>query len=242
MDAEALYRNLQHLVASMPDLRATDTLQESPQAQQWLGRAGALVERASGLTGDEVTFRMEVARLGYARWDPSAIQAIIYRALARAELMAPASVQGAFVPVGAAFDSFAVLSKVLSTATQGVLIVDPYLDSVVLTDFASLVPQGVPLMLLTDGKSAKLSADLEPAVRRWLAQHGTARPLEARKSAPGALHDRLLFIDGSAVWALSQSLKDFAKRSPASIAQLDPAIAQLKFDAYAAIWTNSTPL
>ena len=50
---------------------------------------------------------------------------ILYRALAIAEMRAPVSAQGAFIAAGNSFDAFAVVGKVLGTATADILIVDP---------------------------------------------------------------------------------------------------------------------
>jgi hypothetical protein len=54
------------------------------------------------------------------------------------------------------------------------------------------------------------------------------------------LHDRLIFIDGAQVWLASQSFNALAARSPASIIEIDADTAQLKFDAYEALWSTAT--
>lgn len=238
--AEARYQQLQHLIASMPDLADVAYMRES-EGLKWLGRASALVEQACDF-GDRVEFNLSCDRLGSIYWNPTAIRTVLYRALARAEVMAPASARGAFIPTGAPFDVFAALSKVLTEARRKVLIVDPYLDATVLTDFGGLVPDGVTLHLLSDGQYVKLASQLKPAVERWLRQYGTTRPVEARQSPPDALHDRLVLIDDDAAWSLSQSIKDFAKRAPGSVSRLDAEIAARKMSAYAAIWSASVAL
>ena len=163
---------------------------------------------------------------------------VLYKALASAELKAPASAQGAFIPAGNRFDAFAALTKVLQTATIDALIVDPYMDETVLTDFAGAVPGSVTLRLLADQASVKPS--LEPAGKMWVAQHGTTRPLGVRLAAPKTLHDRAIFIDRTTAWILTQSLKDFAKRSPAEIVRADDT-ASLKISAaYEAAWSAAT--
>jgi hypothetical protein len=53
-----------------------------------------------------------------------------------------------------------------------------------------------------------------------------------------ALHDRAIFIDKTTAWTLTQSLKDFAKRSPAEIVRADD-VAALKIDAYENIWAKA---
>jgi hypothetical protein len=50
------------------------------------------------------------------------------------------------------------------------------------------------------------------------------------------LHDRIIVIDRSEVWVLTQSLKDIANRSPASIVRFDDP--KIKINAYNKIWDS----
>lgn len=96
--------------------------------------------------------------------------------------------------------------------------------------------------LLTDSHSTKRETMRSPA-ERWMQQYGDARPIEVRFTAPRQLHDRLIVVDGARVWLLTQSLKDFAGRSPASVIRVDdPVAAALKRDAYAQLWAAAAPL
>lgn len=165
------------------------------------------------------------------------ITTIVYRAFAVAEMKAPAGASGAFIPVGNSFDVFAALSKLLQAATKDVLIVDPYMDETALTEFGIAVPEGIALRLLSDQSSQKLT--LAPAAKKWVAQHGANRPLSVRLAPPMTLHDRAIFIDQTTAWTLTQSLKDFAKRSPAEIVRADDT-ATLKIAAYESIWNSAS--
>jgi hypothetical protein len=160
--------------------------------------------------------------------------------LAVAELNAPAAAQGAFIPAGSAFDGFAAVGKVLSAAKGRLLIVDPYLDEKVLTDFAPLASEGVAICLLADQQSVKPS--LQPAATRWSAQYGAKRPLEVKLAPPRALHDRLIIVDGNEAWDLTQSLNAFAVRSPATIVRSGPEQAALKIPYYESIWASEVVL
>jgi hypothetical protein len=95
--------------------------------------------------------------------------------------------------------------------------------------------------LLSDGFYTKRDV-LDPAITRWRQQFGAARPLEVRLSAPRALHDRLILVDGANVWSLTQSLKDFASRSPALVQKVDSEIAPMKVTFYDQLWNASGPL
>jgi hypothetical protein len=138
-------------------------------------------------------------------------------------------VQGAFIPVGGSFDSYAALSKVFSQAKSDILLVDPYMDDSVLLEFGGAVPEMVTLRLLSDQATAKLSA-----ARKWKTQY-PARELQVRLTLPRSLHDRVILVDGKDAWTITQSLKDLAKRSPAEIVKAND-IAALKIAAYEQIW------
>lgn len=242
MEPEALYMNLGHLIARMPDLENADL---SGETLAWLGQAYALVEPALGLV-DAASIRSSTDTLtlnaGYTgdiergrRTAASrAIQTILYRALAVAELKAPARVQGTFIPAGGVFDTVAAISRIVGSAQNTVLFVDPYMDERVLTDFAVLVPEGVAVQVLPD--AANVQPSLEPAGRRWVAQYNN-RPLEIRLAARRSIHDRLIIVDSADVWVLTQSFNAFANRAPATIVKFpDPVI---KIQAYEQMWLAS---
>ena len=238
-DPQALYIELGHLIASMPDLTANGELPVS--TRQWLGRAYALVKEtafAEALALDHHIKNLENPQWRKATLGP--IQNILYRALALAEVKAPATAQGAFIPAGNVLQAMSAIGKVLETARRDVLIVDPYMDVKTITDFAVLAPSGVALRLLADAKEHR--STLKPAVERWIAQYGDKRPVSARLSAARSLHDRLIAIDGAQVWVLTQSLNGIAVRSPATIVRVDAETAGLKVEAYTSLWEAAAPL
>jgi hypothetical protein len=240
MDPEALYIQLGRLVETMPELDDGNPM--SSTTQQWLGRAAALIAEAGDFS-DTALFRTAVGGLtsGLVRYKAAQeIPLLLHRALAVAELRAPLSAQGTFIPAGNSFDAFAAVGKVLAPATGDVLIVDPYLDEKALTDFAPLVHEGVSIRLLADGGATKPT--LIPASKRWATQYGAARPLEVRLAPARTLHDRVIITDAVSVWVLTQSLNAFAGRSPASIVRVDQETAALKVSAYDAIWRGATPI
>jgi hypothetical protein len=177
-----------------------------------------------------------VVRLEYA---DHVIQAL-HRSFAVAELAAPAAAQGAFIPVGNAFDALAAVGKVLLSATISLMIVDPYMNEKALTDFAVLAPEKVSLGLLADHK--KVKPGLKPAAAAWTKQYTPQRPLEVRLAPAGTLHDRLIIVDAKEVWVLTQSFNAFAARAPATIVRTDDETAALKIAAYDAIWRAATPI
>ena len=186
---------------------------------------------------------MFVANLANGLFHNNAIERISqirYRALVIAELDAPAGAKGSFVAAGSVFDALASLSKILGSATKEALVVDPYMDEKVLTDFAVLLPETVQIRVLSDAATVKPS--LPPAVKRWKAQYPNTRPLDARLAPARALHDRLVMIDSKDVWVLTQSLNAFAQRAPASIVKVDAETAPLKVSAYNHIFASASPV
>ena len=233
---EILYGEIGRLIESMPDLTVYPV---TPEMHRWVGRAFALIQEVGNLADAEI-FSITSHKLGTTGRFQAAneLTAILYRAFAIAERSAPPSVQGAFIPVGNSFDAFSALSKLLSTANQDVLIIDPYMDETVLTEFGGAVKDTVTLRLLTD--TALCKPTFYPAVTKWIQQYGDSRPLSARLSSARSLHDRAIFIDGIHAWTLTQSLKDFAKRSPAEIVRVDNETGALKIAAYEAMWASAS--
>lgn len=232
-----LYQQIGRLLEAPPDL-STYQACVRPEALQWLGRGHALVQ-AVGVSLDAIQFSTAMDHMRTTAWATAVSQAfqILYRALGHCEIHLPVGSAGSFVPVGNSFDAYAALSKIFASATIDVMIVDPYMDQTVLIDFALAVPEGIPLRLLADEIDYK--ATLRSATEKWINQHGTRRPLSVRLASAKSLHDRAIFIDHRDAWTITQSIKDFAKRSPAEIIRAD-SIASLKVEAYEVIWATAS--
>jgi hypothetical protein len=236
LQPEEAYRLFGRLLENVPDFSGYGTL--SVEQLKWLGRVEALVKEV-GDTSAYVKIGIAVKNmLGPQRADAfKQIMLTLYGEMAAAELRAPQSAQGAFVPVASAFDAFAAISKLFQSAKSDVLLVDPYLDETVLTEFGTVVSSGIAFRLLSDSSTVKPS--LAPAANKWATQYGASRPLSVRPSPPKTLHDRAIFIDQTTAWTLTQSLKDFARRSPAEVVRADDTAA-LKIAAYEQIWALAT--
>jgi hypothetical protein len=239
MEPATLYAQLGALIQDVPDLMRPNT----PAVSLWVGRAYALVKKGGDLA-DISSFKIastELMQGSYTASNPAIkILDILYRSLGVAELEAPASGRGSFIGAGNLFDAYAAIGKVLGQADQDLLIVDPYMDDKVLTDFCIQVSAVIPLRLLTDEQSYK--APLCPAVARWKQQYPASRPLDVRLAPARLLHDRLIITDRKMAWVLTQSFNAFAQRSPASIVRTDQETASLKVAAYEAIWATATAL
>jgi hypothetical protein len=236
MNAEELYTRLGRLIETAPDLYSDFS---SNSSIRWMGQAYALALTAGqSLDAARLTTLADYITDGQTAYVKD-FMTILYRAHAVAELNAPVSVQGSFISVGSVHDAHVAVAKVMSSARSSVMIVDPYMDDKVISDFVVLAAEGIKIQLLSDAKTVWVS--FRPAVARFVTQYGASRPLGARLSPPRTLHDRLIVVDGTSAWDLSQSLKDLAVRSPASIARSGD-IGALKIAAYQDFWDAASPV
>jgi hypothetical protein len=241
IDEQSLYVQLGRLIEAMPNLKAAPVPFE---VLQWIAQAAALTAAAGHKETSEELDRAANNLMGYKsdsdrRTQSERIAFVLYRELAEAEFQAPAAARGAFIPAGNAFDALTAIGKVLQSASREALIVDPYMNEKVLTDFAPLAREGVSLRLLTDEHKHK--STLGPHSRAWATQY-PGRPMTVRLAPARTLHDRIIIADAADVWVLTQSFNAFASRSPASIVRVDPETAALKIDAYDMMWNSATPL
>jgi hypothetical protein len=235
LTGEAIYLRLGALIADTPNLTAAPT----PETYRWIAQVVALIE--AGDLADTATLHVASEHLqGLSRRDMSAgtILAVVHQALARAELRAPAELQGAFIAAGHSFDAFAAVSKALGTATGDVLIIDPYADAKLLIDYAPLAPETVSVRVLTEATTH--SKSLKPAAEHWRQQ--MKQPLDVRIAAPRTLHDRAIMIDGKTAFTIGQSFKDLVTRAHTTLVRLPPEAAKLKIEAYELMWTSATPI
>jgi hypothetical protein len=240
MKPEVLYGQLRVIASTFPDTKFDAP--PSEERHRWMGRAHALIAEALGLSG-AMEFQLAQKMLGNTTRHETGVREIVdlvYRALGVLELELPAGSQGSFIPAGNTFDAMAAVGKILASAKREVLIVDPYLDEKILTEFAQFANVGVLVRLL--GDVATIKGTLGPAAKNWVKQFGNERPLSAKVAAPRSLHDRLILVDQSEVWTVGQSFNALAGRAPTSFNKVDAETAGLKIAAYETIWAASVDL
>jgi hypothetical protein len=189
MSAEALYMQLGRLIEEMPDLKATGPV--SHETLRWLGRANALVTAAEGYVA-EIEFqqhRNTWEQLPYRQAGAERIMGALYRALGTVETELPGSFSGAFIPAGNVFDAMAAVGRIFASAKTKLLIVDPYLDEKMLTEFALLAPEGVALRLFV----------MRRVTRHRSYQHRRNGPNRTARRAPSKLR-RLLRAPCTIAW------------------------------------------
>ncbi|MGR9497115.1 phosphatidylserine/phosphatidylglycerophosphate/cardiolipin synthase family protein [Rhizobium leguminosarum] len=231
MNEAQRYVSVGRLIEEQPD----DT--DEHAVLRWIGRATAIAKEIDMMGASELSAISSIAYIAGTKKTVQKANAVLYRLLAQAELAAPMSDQGAFIAAGSALDAMSAIGRVFLQATQRLRIVDPYMDSKALTDFAILANEGIEIELLTDEKSVRQS--FEPALVRFRQQYGSKRPIAARLSSPRSLHDRLIVVDDKTVYTVTQSLNALADRSPASIVRVDGDSVRLKIDAYDQFWASA---
>ncbi len=232
MNSAVLLAELQLMANNIPDFDLFCST--SRHHFEWLGKTHALLLRwnqteanmfklASDFLGTKLTREGNVVQL----------IGILHRALADLHLNTPSKPGQVFGP-GAVYDFFKALKDVLSTATQAVMVVDPYLDDQVFETYISGIRPAIDVKLL----SAKTGDQFKAALDRYEAQH--SHTIHFRKSK--AIHDRVVIIDGRSCWVLGQSINNAAKSKPTYIAPLSLDTAGEKIRIYQGIWDESEPV
>jgi hypothetical protein len=221
LSPEELYLQLGKLVVEMPDLVNCPM---TPDVHRWLGRACALVDASGDAGASFMKIASQSIHGPLREMNAQAVTAIVHQALARAELDAPARVQGAFISAGNTLDAYAAVGRVLGMAKTSVLMVDAYADVKSVTEYAILAPDKVAVRILADTADHKKT--LKPAAEKWAQQFGQTRaPLEVRLAPAKALHDRLIVVDETDAWTLGQSFNKLAERAHTSLVRVDGVMA-----------------
>jgi hypothetical protein len=132
--------------------------------------------------------------------------------------------------------------KLVQRDCGDLLIVDPYLNSALYIEFAphAIARNGIRCMT---AQRNEIHSGLVTSATKWASDpKAKTHPVDVRYAPPAALNDRLIIMDGKEVWLVSQSIKDIAKRPPASVSRADPELAEMKAQHYQNLWATSTPL
>ena len=239
-NAERCYLELAELLQATPDLSDVD----SRQVHRWLAAVQAIIEEAPRSTSDLISCQVAANNLdsfALAETNQRNILKISERVLARLERLRPSSRDSGFLSAGEPFSALVTIGKVLASAQDSVLFIDPYASMVILKNFALLAPENVSIHILA-GKG-QVKNDLGPSSLAWKDQFGSTRELEVRLAPKGTVHDRAIIIDDKAAWSLGTSFNGIAKRSPSLIQKVDPIdVFPDKLAAYRALWSEAESL
>lgn len=229
--AEQLRILLAQHISNAPELVYQQEL--SDVDLHWIGKAESLIEAAGNvlLSAD---FRRAKTALGTFNHDRNALLFPLISAHARVELQCPADSQGLFIGPGQTFEGYSAVVRILSEESRGFLIVDPYLNGQVFCDLIPHVAGKTSIKFLT---TENYKASLDAAFNKWETEkQNPAASAAVRYAQKGALHDRMIIKEPSTVWLISQSLKDIAKKSPATLTQPDSDTGSLKISFYSQLW------
>jgi hypothetical protein len=131
------------------------------------------------------------------------------------------------IPHGGFFDYFDEIRKVIETARQDLLFVDPYLDAEFVSRYLEHVVKGVHIRLLARERVKTLL----PAVEAFAKQ--SKQKVEVRSAS--SFHDRYVFVDNATCYQSGASFKDGAKTAPTTLTQIVDAFVAMK-QTYEDLW------
>jgi hypothetical protein len=212
---EQLLGETEDLLRTAPPRRAILGNEESGVA--WFGRFSAVIRAWNMTRSPEVllaqqelgSMTLALSQNGYRRMLTLLNEA---RHTLRMETVGPLSLP---LAQGQVFDYFDEVRKIIESAKQDLLFVDPYLDSEFVSRYLSHVSRGVTIRLLSRAKLATLL----PAVGLFAKQSGCA--IEVRSAEN--FHDRYVFVDRNACYQSGASFKDGAKSAPTTLNQITDA-------------------
>jgi hypothetical protein len=230
--SEQLLWHLEELVRTMPN--AAILGDDSDESASWRGRACALVERWNGVKC--VIFRNEIDNFislpreyrnqkHYKNMLTTLHQA---RSDLQLQTSGPMSVP---IPTGGVYSYFDEIRKIIQTAKQDLLFVDPYLDADFVSNYLPYVSSGTHIRLLTNKKLSTLL----PAVSAFKLQNGSVITVKSSRT----LHDRFVFVDGLSCYQSGASFKDGGKFSPTTLTQVTDAFTAVK-QTYESLWSAAT--
>lgn len=198
----------------------------------WFGRFAAVIRAWDYKRSAEVLLVQQQLAMTTAHQSMNGYQRMLTllheaRHALRMDTVGPLSVA---VAHGEVFDYFDELRRIIETAKQDLLFVDPYLDAEFVSRYLSHVTNGVTVRLLAREKLATLL----PAVDLFAKQSGFGIQV---RSAPG-FHDRYVLVDHAACYQSGASFKDGAKSAPTTLTQITDAFAAMS-QTYEGLWSNA---
>lgn len=135
------------------------------------------------------------------------------------------------IGTGLVFEYFDEVRKLIESAKNDLLFVDPYIDAEFVSRCLPHVADGVAARIL----ARERIVTLKPAIAAFTAQTGRSVSI---RTAPG-FHDRYLFVDGLACYQSGASFKDGAKKAPTTLTQITDAFQAVQ-STYEQIWAQVT--
>lgn len=232
MDALILLEKLRTQLSTAPPLEGKGSYGQEQFA--WLGRASSLI--AMWDRSEAIFFKVAVDGMtgNFNRVaNHGIVFTTIHKAVASLEDQLPQLAGQAFGP-GAAYDFFKALRELILSAETSIFLVDPYMDVETFDGYLNALLPGRDVRVLC----TKYADEVRVATEKFSLQHKCK--IEARKSS--AIHDRVLFIDGSQCWVLGASIKDAAAKKTTYLAPLSTDVAAQKVRLYEEVWNAATAI
>jgi hypothetical protein len=228
MTKDQLLAEVEDLIRTMPPEATLD--QHNSDNFSWFGRLSAVINawnpiKAALLSAYQDQFRSwAMHSSGYAR-----ILTVLHEARHDLRMQTAGPINTA-LPHGEVFRYFDEIRKIIESAKNDLLFVDPYLDAEFVSRYMGHVSVGVTTRLLAREKLPILL----PAVDLFAKQ--TKSKIEVR-SSPN-FHDRYVFVDRTECYQSGASFKDGAKTAPTTLTQITDAFAAM-LQTYENIWSGA---
>jgi hypothetical protein len=225
---EQLLAEVEDVIRTAPPLESF--YKRQPEAAEWFGRFSAVIRAWDFKRSVEVEFvHQQLENFHNVDHGAQRGMALLHEArhTLRIETVGHLSVA---VAHGQVFDYFDEVRKVIETAKQDLLFVDPYLDAAFVSNYLGHVLPGVIVRLLAREKLTTLL----PAVDAFANQ--SKLTIQVR-SAPG-FHDRYVFVDHTVCYQSGASFKDGAKSAPTTLTQITDAFKAMA-QTYEDIWLKA---
>jgi len=230
MKDEELLAEIEDILRNVPPRKSIHV--QSDENYSWFGRVAAVLEEWDSVKGVLARVDIDNIQNPLAMFSDQGLRKTLTtlhqaRHSLRMKTTGPLSVA---VSNGMVFDYFDEIRKIIETANQDILFIDPYLDAEVISRYIVHVKQGVLIRLLAREKLKTLI----PAVNTYKNQSN--QNIQVR-SAPG-FHDRYIIIDKNSCYQSGASFKDGAKKSPTTITQITDAFDAV-FSTYESLWEHA---
>lgn len=230
MTDEELLAEVEDLLRNMPD--RTTIRDDTDDNFSWLGRVSAFVEewnQYKTIPLNSALTHLESPMAAHVSSAVRGISTLLHQARhqLRMKTVGPLNVA---ITDGGVFDYFDEIRKIIESATNDLLFVDPYLDAEFVSRYLGHIHQNVNIRLLAREKLTTLL----PAVQAFNTQNGSSVLV---RSSPG-FHDRYMLIDGNNCYQSGASFKDGAKKSPTTLTQITDAFPAIQ-TTYEELWDNA---
>ncbi|WAC49256.1 hypothetical protein OVA03_04935 [Asticcacaulis sp. SL142] len=230
IDKNTLYSEFDRLLLSAPQLDGLD----SDTGREWLANASSLIKLWDKIEAISVSLPIQnlLIKPHGMRLDGQYDQVKHALRKGKKELqLQTLGPKSSLIEAGNTYTYFENIRKIISSATEEIMFIDPYLDADFVEKYIPQVRDNVFIKLFTSDKKI---ANLLPAVKLYKQQ--TLINVELRTY--NALHDRWVITDKSECFQSGASIKDGAKNSSTVITQITDT-SDILISHYYTLWSSN---